>query len=155
VPVTIVLVAAISALQMALEISWLTRASSGEIHELRPLLVAHAISAVVCAAVFTLIWYARQGSSRRPFLGYSERYLVGLGYGFVTSWIIGIAYGLLTAPSFPDAVERAGSYLYFALLTMELPVACVVGALTWHLISRARGGTHPPTRARRPIEDPE
>jgi hypothetical protein len=113
--------------------------------------LAHATAGVVCAAAFGVGAWMRSGSQRQ-FLGYRERYRVGVGLGILTSLAISIAYGVLAAESFPDAVEGAGTFMVLSLLSMELPVACNVGGHAWHLLSKARDGV---ARPRRPNEDPE
>lgn len=148
VPATVSIVAGVSAIQVAAEWLWLGRGSLDT--ALGSLLLAHVIAAVICVAVFGTIRAARSG--RTSFLGYSERYLVGLGYGIVTSLTIAIAAGILAGTSAANAVETIGMLMVLSLLSMELPVACIVGGLTWHLLSKVRGGV---TRPRRPIEDPE
>jgi hypothetical protein len=113
--------------------------------------LAHAIAGIVCAVAFGIGAWLRS-SSRPRFLGYQERYLVGIGLGIVTSLAISITYASLDAESFPNAVESAGTFMVFSLLSMELPVACIVGGLAWHLLSKARGDV---ARPRRAIEDAE
>jgi hypothetical protein len=150
-PATILMVAAVSAVQMTIELLLLGQGSLNDTLTIAMAWLAHAIAGVVCAAAFGVAAWMRNGSQRQ-FLGYRERYLVGVGLGILTSLAISIAYGVLAAESFPDAVEGAGTFMVLSLLSMELPVACIVGGLAWHLLSKARDGV---ARPRRPIEDPE
>jgi len=114
-------------------------------------ILAHAVGGVVCAVVFGAVAWLRSGTRPR-FLGYQERYLVGVGLGIVTSLAISVSYGALTATSFPNAVESIGTLMVLSLLSMQLPVACIVGGLARHLLSKARAGV---ARPRRAIEDPQ
>jgi hypothetical protein len=151
VPATVATVTAVSAAQVTAEMLWLN--PGGPDATLGMLLIAHAVAAVACTAIFGGIRFARSG--RTAFLGYSERYLVGLGYGIVISLAVSIVTGILAGTSAADAAETIGVLMSYSIVSMELPVACVVGGLTWHLLTKARGASRPPARPRRLIEDPE
>ncbi len=150
-PATVLIVAAVSAVQMTVELLLLGPGSLDESLTIGATVVAHAVAGVVCAAAFGAVAWLRSGSRPR-FLGYQERYLVGVGLGIVTSLAISISYGALSATSFPDAVESTGTLMVLSLLSMQLPVACIVGGLAWHLLSKAHAGV---SRPRRAIEDPQ
>lgn len=151
VPTTVLIVAAVSAAQVTAELLWLNPNALDA--TLGQLLLAHLIAAAACTAVFGVIRFVRSG--RTPFLGYSERYLVGLGYGIVISLTVSIVAGLLAGTSAADAVEFIGVLMSYSLVSLELPVACIVGGLAWHLLTSARGSSQPPERRRRLIEDAE
>lgn len=153
VPITIAAVTVVSAAQTVAELSMFGRDWADANEHVGRLLLGHAIAGVACALVLGAARALRSG--RRPTLAYSERYLVGIGYGIITSIAIWVAYGLLLPGSAAEVATGIGSLLYYSVLTMELPVACVVGGVTWYLVTRVRRGVAPPARPRRPIEDPE
>ncbi len=139
---------------MIAELLWIGRNSVDPGQGLGFLFAVHAVGGAVCAVVFGIAAAARSG--RRPSsLPYAERFLIGIGYGIATSMAIWITAGILAAESFGGAVEAIGTFLTASIITLELPVACIAGGLAWHLLTRARGGSAPPARPRRPIEDPE
>jgi hypothetical protein len=150
-PATILIVAAVSAVQMTLELLLLGPGTLGDTLTIPLTVLAHAVAGVACAAVFGALAWLRSGSQRN-FLGYQERYLVGVGLGIVTSLAVSITFGALTADSFLGAVESSGTLMVLSLLSLELPVACIAGGLAFHLLSRVRNGV---VRPRRAIEDPE
>lgn len=150
-PATIAIVAAVSAVQMTVELLMLGQGSLGNTLTIAVAWLAHAIAGIVCAAAFGIGAWLRSGS-KPHFLGYQERYLVGVGLGIVTSLAISITYGSLVAESLPNAVENSGTFMVLSLISMELPVACIVGGLAWHLLTKARGDV---ARPRRAIEDVE
>lgn len=151
VPATVLAVAAVSAIQVTAELQWLNPgafdASLGQV------LLGHLIAAGICTALFGAVRFVRSG--RSPFLGYSERYLIGVGYGIVISLAVSVVTGILAGTSAANAVETIGLLMSYSLVSMELPVACVVGGLSWHLLTKARGEARPPARSPRLIDDPE
>lgn len=149
IPVTIAIVVVVSLVQVAAELLWLGEFPlDGSSVIFRPILFAHLLAGTGAALLFTAIRVAR--GSQTGSLRYSERYLVGLGYGIVTSLTTSVITAALVAESAAQAVAYAGAFLSASLMSLELPVACVVGGLSWHLLTKAPAGTPPP---RRPIED--
>jgi hypothetical protein len=152
-PATVAAVTVVSALQMIAEMLYLGRNTVDPGSSLGSLLAVHAIGGAVCAVIFGIVAAARSGG-RPSSLPYAERFLIGIGYGIATSIAIWIGAGILAAESFGGAVEAIGTFLTASIITLELPVACIVGGLAWHLLTKARSSA-PPARPRRPIEDPE
>lgn len=140
---------------MTIESIAFTYRALGDVRAIPYLLLAHAVAGIVCALVAGVVSVMRASTVRRPFLAYSERFLVGLALGIVTSLAISIAYGSIGASSPGEAIQNSGLFMSLSLLSLELPIACVVGGLTWHLLSKARGGVPVPARPRREIEDSE
>lgn len=145
VPATILAVAAVSAAQVAAALTWFgLEPLRDESNLLAPFLLAHIFAAAASIALFGTIRAVR--GNIRSSLGYSERYLIGLGYGIVTSLLISIAAASLIADAPGRAIEYAGVLMSVSLVSLEMPVACVVGGLTWHLLARVRGGVPVPRR---------
>lgn len=152
-PVTVGAVTVVSAVQMTLESTWFDTREFGEGQAW--ILLGHAVAGAVCAIVAAIVSAVRAGTVRPPFLPYSERFLIGLALGIITSLSIAVSCASIGADSLAEAVQGSGYLMTLSLLSLEMPVACVVGGLTWHLLSKARGGAPAPARPRRPIEDPE
>lgn len=120
----------------------------------RVVLVAHPIAGVGCAVLFSVYALVRGGGSG-GFVGYSERYLRGLVYGFFTSIAISVAAGIALGDGGTHTTSLVAAVLSLSVVTLQMPLACAVGALTWQLLSKRRGVATGVARPRRPIEDPE
>lgn len=151
--VTFVIVAVVSAAQTWLELRWTSHPNVDSFSATGLIVGAHAIALGSCAVFFTVVQIARSGQTL--FFGYRERYLIGVGYGFVYALITAVAAASLGSSTFLDTVENSGILMTASLVGLVMPMACIVGGITWHLLSRARGGVLVPVRQRRPIEDPE
>ena len=151
VPVTIAVVTVVSAAQTTAELLWPGLNPGQIVASLAPFLLGHLIAGAVSALLFTLIALLRSG--RQSSLRYSERYLVGLGYGLATSLLTSVACAALLASSAGQTVEYAGGLMSASLVGLQLPIAGIIGGLTWHLLTRVREGVPVPQRAARPWED--
>lgn len=151
VPVTIAAVIVVSAAQTVAELLWLGLNPGEIVAGLTPFLLGHLVGGIVSGLVFTLIALLRSG--RPSSLRYSERYLIGLGYGLATSLLISIASAAFIASSAGQAVEYAGVLMSASLVGLQLPIAGIIGGLVWHLLTRVRGDAPTPQRAARPWED--
>lgn len=149
---TILVVIVAGGLQVTAENLWLDSSPVEDVPAaLGGLWLVYLISGVIATALFTAIRVARGGQMAT--LRYSERYLVGLGYGLVTSLIIAALTGILLASSAGQAVEYTGMAMSMSLITLQLPIAGIVGGLVWHLLTRVAGAGPTPVRGRRPWED--
>ena len=154
---TAIAVTAVNAALAMLEIFLFAGKMAPETGIVWVVLVAHPIAGFVCVALFSLVALARGGGGggSSGIVGYSERYLRGLAYGIITSIVISVTVAIVGSGWRFETISNAGAILSLSVVTLQLPLACVVGGLTWQLLSKRRGAPAPTTRPRRPIEDAE
>jgi hypothetical protein len=96
---------------------------------LGPLFLAHLVAALLLSAVLGLLG---AGRSTRRYSNSSNPFWPGVGYGLSAALMIGIVVGILGASSWAELMPAiGGSLMFVTLLTLELPVMGLLGALVW------------------------
>lgn len=107
---------------------------------LRLLLPAHIGGATVVSTLLAM--FALRRSVRR-YMDRSNPFWPGVGYGLLAAMATAAIAGLLGAPSVAQVLPAIGSSLTFAALTLEFPVMCLLGAVTWAGLAARRSPASP------------